>query len=148
EYALAGTIVGIVEEGRVLDGSAVRPGDTVIALASSGLHTNGYSLARRVVFERMGLTPDDPFPEEEGTVGEVLLRVHRSYLHALMPLLDEDRIHGLAHITGGGLVENLPRMLPTGLSARLRRDSWHVPAVFRVLQREGGVSEQEMFRAF
>jgi phosphoribosylformylglycinamidine cyclo-ligase len=148
EYDLAGTIVGIVEEGRVLDGSAVREGDAVIALASSGLHTNGYSLARRVVFERMGLSPEDPFPEEEGTVGEVLLRVHRSYLAALLPLLDAGRVRALAHITGGGLVENLPRVLPAGLSAHIRRDSWHVPAVFRVLQREGGVAEHEMFRAF
>src|SRR5690606_10893206 len=148
EYALAGTIVGIVEEGRVLDGSAVRPGDAIIALASSGLHTNGYSLARRVVFERMGLEPDDPFPEEEGTVGEVLLRVHRSYLKALLPLVDAGRIRALAHITGGGLVENLPRVLPQGVSARIRRDQWHVPALFRVLQRGGGVAEEEMFRAF
>jgi phosphoribosylformylglycinamidine cyclo-ligase len=148
EYDLAGTIVGVVEEGRVLDGSAIAKGDAVVALASSGLHTNGYSLARRVIFERMRLSPDDPFPEEEGTVGEVLLRVHRSYLAALMPLLDADRIHGLAHITGGGLVENVPRVLPVGLSARIRRDSWHAPALFRVLQREGGVAEDEMFRAF
>lgn len=148
EYDLAGTIVGVVEEDRVLDGSKVREGDAVIALASSGLHTNGYSLARRIVFERMGLTPTDPFPEEEGTVGEVLLRVHRSYLKGLLPLIDADRIRGLAHITGGGLVENLPRVLPQGLAARIRRDSWHVPALFRVLQREGGVEEEEMFRAF
>jgi phosphoribosylformylglycinamidine cyclo-ligase len=148
EYDLAGTIVGIVEESRVLDGSAVREGDAVIALASSGLHTNGYSLARRVIFERMRLSPDDPFPEEEGTVGEVLLRVHRSYLSSLMPLLDAGTVRALAHITGGGLVENLPRVLPQGLSARIARDSWHVPAVFRVIAREGGVADEEMFRAF
>jgi phosphoribosylformylglycinamidine cyclo-ligase len=148
EYDLAGTIIGIVEESRVLDGSAVREGDAVIALASSGLHTNGYSLARRVIFERMRLSPDDPFPEEEGTVGEVLLRVHRSYLSSLMPLLDAGKVRALAHITGGGLVENLPRVLPRGLSARIARDSWHVPAVFRVIAREGGVAEEEMFRAF
>jgi phosphoribosylformylglycinamidine cyclo-ligase len=148
EYDLAGTIVGIVEESRLLDGSAIREGDAVVGIASSGLHTNGYSLARRVVFERMGLTPDDPFPEEEGTVAEVLLRVHRSYLKALMPLIEAGTVRGLAHITGGGLVENLPRVLPEGLSARIRRDSWHVPAVFRVIAREGGVAEEEMFRAF
>jgi phosphoribosylformylglycinamidine cyclo-ligase len=148
EYDLAGTIIGIVEESRVLDGSAVREGDAVIALASSGLHTNGYSLARRVIFERMRLSPDDPFPEEEGTVGEVLLRVHRSYLSSLMPLLDAGTVRALAHITGGGLVENVPRVLPQGLSARIARDSWHVPAVFRVIAREGGVADEEMFRAF
>lgn len=148
EYDLAGTIVGVVEEDRVLDGSAIQAGDAIIALASSGLHTNGYSLARRVVFDRMGLTVDDPFPEEEGTVGEVLLRVHRSYLTALLPQLEAGRIRGLAHITGGGLLENLPRVLPPGLDARIRRDSWHVPALFRVLQHEGGVADEEMFRTF
>ncbi len=148
EYDLAGTIVGIVEEDRVLDGSAIQAGDVIIALASSGLHTNGYSLARRIIFDRMGLTVDDRFPEEEGTVGEVLLRVHRSYLNSLLPQLEAGRIRGLAHITGGGLLENLPRVLPAGVSARIRRDSWHVPALFRVLQGEGGVAEEEMYRAF
>ena len=122
--------------------------DVIIALGSSGLHTNGYSLARRIIFDRMGLTVDDRFPEEEGTVGEVLLRVHRSYLNSLLPQLEAGRIRGLAHITGGGLLENLPRVLPAGVSARIRRDSWHVPALFRVLQGEGGVAEEEMYRAF
>src|SRR5688572_20214909 len=103
EYDLAGTIVGAVEEERVLDGGAIREGDVLVALASSGLHTNGYSLARRIVFERMGLSPDDAFPDEHGSVADVLLRVHRSYLHALWPLLEAGRVHGLAHVTGGGL---------------------------------------------
>jgi phosphoribosylformylglycinamidine cyclo-ligase len=148
EYDLAGTIVGIVEEARIVDGSGVREGDVVIALASSGLHTNGYSLARRIVFERLGLTVSDPFPEEGGSVGEVLLRVHRSYLGAVRPLLDEGRVRGMAHITGGGLVENLPRVLPGGLSARIDRSSWEVPPLFRVLQEAGRVETAEMFRAF
>ena len=148
EYDLAGTVVGIVEEDWILDGSAIQAGDVIIALASSGLHTNGYSLARRIIFDRMGLTVDDRFPEEEGTVGEVLLRVHRSYLNSLLPQLEAGRIRGLAHITGGGLLENLPRVLPAGVGARIRRDSWHVPALFRVLQGEGGVAEEEMYRAF
>jgi phosphoribosylformylglycinamidine cyclo-ligase len=146
EYDLAGTIVGVVEEDRVLDGRAIRPGDAVVALASNGLHTNGYSLARRIVFGRMGLAPDDPFPEEEGSVADVLLRVHRSYLRALTPLLG--RVNGLAHITGGGLTDNVPRILPAGTAARIRTESWEVPPVFRVLQREGGVERGEMFRAF
>ncbi len=146
EYDLAGTIVGVVEEDRVLDGRAIRPGDAIVALASSGLHTNGYSLARRILFDRMGLSPDDAFPEEEGSVADVLLRVHRSYLRPLTPLLE--RVRGLAHITGGGLTDNVPRILPAGTAARFRTGSWEVPPLFRVLQREGGVERAEMFRAF
>lgn len=148
EYDLAGTIVGLVEEDRVIDGSAIRAGDAIVALASSGLHTNGYSLARKVVFERMGLSPDDPFPGEDGSVAEVLLRVHRSYLKPLWPLIERGEVHGLAHITGGGVVDNVPRVLPAGVDARFDLASWAVPPLFRVLQREGGVEEREMFRAF
>jgi phosphoribosylformylglycinamidine cyclo-ligase len=148
DYDLAGTIVGVVEEERILDGSRIREGDAIIALPSSGLHTNGYSLARRIVFDRMGLSTGDPFPEESGSVADVLLRVHRSYLPPLWPLLEGDEVRGMAHITGGGLVDNIPRILPEGLSARIERKSWEVPPVFRVLQREGGVDEREMFRAF
>ena len=131
-----------------MDGRAIRAGDALVALASTGLHTNGYSLARRIVFDRMGLTPDSPFPEEEGSVADVLLRVHKSYLKSLYPLIEAGRIHGLAHITGGGLVDNVPRILPAGVDARFDLASWTVPAVFRVLQREGGVERDEMFRAF
>jgi phosphoribosylformylglycinamidine cyclo-ligase len=148
EYDLAGTIVGLVEEDRVLDGSAIRAGDAIVALASSGLHTNGYSLARKVVFERLGLSVHDPFPGEDASVAEVLLRVHRSYLKPLWPLLERGEVHGLAHVTGGGLVDNVPRVLPAGVDARFDLSSWQVPALFRVLQREGGVEEREMFRAF
>lgn len=148
EYDLAGTVVGVVEEERVLDGAEIRPGDAVIALASSGLHTNGYSLARRIVFDRMRLSPDDRFPEEEGSVADVLLRVHRSYLASILPLLEARSVRGLAHITGGGLLENVPRILPAGTAVRFDRASWEVPALFRVLQREGGVEEREMYRAF
>lgn len=148
EYDLAGTIVGLVEEDRVLDGRAIQPGDVLIGLASTGLHTNGYSLARRIVFERMGLGMDDAFPEEDGTVADVLLRVHKSYLRSLYPLLETGRIRGLAHITGGGLTDNVPRILPEGVDARFDLGSWTVPPLFRVLQREGGVERDEMFRAF
>ena len=148
EYDLAGTIVGMVEEDRVLDGRAIRGGDAVVALASTGLHTNGYSLARRIVFDRLGLGADAPFPGEGASVADVLLRVHKSYLQSLYPLVEAGRVRGLAHITGGGLVDNVPRILPQGLDARFHRSSWRVPNLFRVLQREGGVEEMEMFRAF
>ena len=148
EYDLAGTIVGVVEEGRVIDGSAIRAGDAIVALASSGLHTNGYSLARKVLFDRMGLGVDDPFPGEDASVADVLLRVHRSYRQPLWPAIERGEVRGLAHITGGGLVDNVPRILPEGVDARFDLASWTVPNVFRVLQREGGVDEREMFRAF
>jgi len=148
EYDLAGTVVGVVEEGAVLDGSRIAAGDRIIALASDGLHTNGYSLARRVVFQRLGLGVDDPFPEEDGSVADVLLRVHRSYLRSLAPLLDGGGIRGLAHITGGGLLDNIPRILPADVSAKIDLGSWEVPSLFRVIQRAGEVDEREMFRAF
>ncbi len=148
EYDLAGTIVGIAEEAEIIDGSTVRPGDTVIALASNGLHTNGYSLARRIVFDRMGLSVEDEFPGEGESVADVLLRVHRSYLGALRPLLKGKRIKALAHITGGGLIDNLPRVLPDGSAARIERSSWQVPGVFTTLQQAGAVEDREMFRAF
>jgi phosphoribosylformylglycinamidine cyclo-ligase len=148
EYDLAGTVVGVVEEDAVLTGDRVSAGDAVIAIASSGLHTNGYSLARRVIFDRMGLTPDDAFPGEDASVADVLLRVHRSYLASVYPLLEQGLVRALAHITGGGLVDNVPRVLPAGLSARIDLYSWQVPGLFRVLQQGGGIADAEMFRAF
>jgi len=148
EYDLAGTIVGIVEEGAILDGRRVHVGDAIIALGSNGLHTNGYSLARRIVFGELNLSVDDPFPEEDGSVADVLLRVHRSYLRAIRPHLAGGEIHALAHITGGGLTDNVPRVLPAGTAARFDRRSWELPVLFRVLQRAGRVEEAEMFRAF
>ncbi len=148
EYDLAGTVVGIAGEADIIDGRSVGPGDLVIAIASDGLHTNGYSLARRIVFERMGLTVDDEFPGENASVADVLLRVHRSYLTALRPLLKGRGVKALAHITGGGLIDNLPRVLPNGTAARIRRSSWSVPGMFRTLQEAGGVEDLEMFRAF
>ncbi|HLL46713.1 MAG TPA: AIR synthase-related protein, partial [Longimicrobiaceae bacterium] len=133
----------------VLGPERVREGDVLVAYESSGLHTNGYSLARRVVFERMGLSVDSEFPGEGGqSVADVLLRVHRSYLRPLLPLLGRGDVRGLAHVTGGGLTDNVPRVLPEGLAARFDTSSWQVPNVFRVLQREGGVERGEMFRAF
>lgn len=148
EYDLAGFIVGLVERERVLDGSAIAEGDVLLGLTSSGLHTNGYTLARRIVFDHMGLRIDDEFPELDRTVGEVLLDVHRSYLSLLWPLLQRDRLHGLAHITGGGIPGNLPRVLPEGLGAAVDRGSWTPPPLFRVLGRAGGVERDEMYRVF
>jgi phosphoribosylformylglycinamidine cyclo-ligase len=148
EYDVAGFIVGVVPRARMVDGRAVERGDVLIALPSSGLHTNGYSLARRIVFDRLKLGVGSVVPELGGTVGEALLRPHRSYLPAVAPLIDRGWIRGMAHITGGGLPENLPRTLPAGLTYSLDRESWEVPPIFRWLQEAGGIAEPEMFRAF
>ena len=146
DYDLAGFVVGYVEEERVLGPEKVREGDVLVGLASSGLHTNGYSLARRIVSERLRLAPTDPFPGEDGSVADVLLRVHRSYLAALGPVLDV--VHAMAHITGGGLPGNLNRALPPTLDAVVDTASWRVPNEFAVLERAGEVSRDEMYRAF
>ena len=146
DFDLAGFLVGCVAEDAVLGAARVRAGDVLVALASSGLHTNGYSLARRIVRERMALGAHDPFPGADASVADVLLRVHRSYLAALTPVLG--RVHAMAHITGGGLPGNLNRALPPDLDAVVHLASWQVPAEFRVLQDAGGVADIEMFRAF
>ena len=146
DYDLAGFIVGYVEENRILGPHAVRPDDVLIGLPSSGLHTNGYSLARKIIAERLKLRMGDVFPGGGGTVADVLLAEHRSYLAAVKPVLD--RIHAMAHITGGGLPENLDRALPQSLDAVIDTSSWKVPAVFRVLQDAGSVEPAEMFRTF
>jgi phosphoribosylformylglycinamidine cyclo-ligase len=146
DYDLAGFIVGCVEEDQVLGAPRVRAGDTLVGLASSGLHTNGYSLARRIVTERMRLSPHDRFPGLEISVGDALLAIHVSYLNALRPVLN--RVHALAHITGGGLPGNLNRALPEGLDAVVETKSWTVPPIFNTLQDAGKVSADEMFRAF
>lgn len=148
DYDIAGTIVGIVEEKKILDGSRIEQGDAIIALGSNGFHTNGYSLIRRILFDRLGLGVNDPFPEHEASVADVLLRVHRSYLKSLKPLLAKDVVRGLAHITGGGLVDNVPRILPKGTAAEIDAGSWDIPRVFRVLQEAGEVDAAEMYRAF
>ena len=146
DYDLAGFIVGYVEEDAVLGPHRVRPDDVLIALPSSGLHTNGYSLARKIVADRLKLRMTDPFPDGGGTVADVLLAEHKSYLPALKPVLG--RVHALAHITGGGLPENLDRALPPTLDAVLDVSSWRVPAVFRVLMEAGQVEPAEMYRTF
>ena len=147
DYDLAGFIVGSVEESAALGPERVRAGDVIVALASSGLHTNGYSLARRIVRDRMNLDVDDPFPGESGaTVADVLLRIHRSYLPILKPHLS--LIHALAHITGGGIPGNLNRALPPSVDAVVHTDRWRVPNVFEQLGKAGGVPRDEQFRAF
>jgi phosphoribosylformylglycinamidine cyclo-ligase len=146
DYDLAGFIVGWVEEDQVITRDRVRAGDVLVGLASSGLHTNGYSLARRIVNERLKLKPDDVFPGDSRCTADVLLAVHRSYLAALAPV--RAQIHAMAHITGGGLPGNLDRALPPTLDAVIDTNSWDVPNVFRVLEEAGGVTRAEMFRAF
>ena len=146
DYDLAGFIVGWVEEEQVITRDRVRAGDVLVGLASSGLHTNGYSLARRIVNERLKLSPADTFPGDTRSTADVLLAVHRSYLKALAPV--RGVIHAMAHITGGGLPGNLDRSLPPTLDAVVDTVSWDIPDVFRVLGEAGGVARDEMFRAF
>jgi phosphoribosylformylglycinamidine cyclo-ligase len=148
EYDVAGFIVGAVARTRVIDGRRIATGDVLIGLPSSGLHTNGYSLARRIAFERAGLRIDSRVPELGATIGEVLLVPHRSYLPVIRPLLGEGVIKGMAHITGGGMTDNLPRILPHGTGAVIQRASWTVPAIFSWLADTGRVADDEMRRAF
>ena len=146
QYDLAGTIVGVVEEQAALHGDLVRPGDVLVGYASNGLHTNGYTLARRIVFDELRLDVQDPFPETGRTVAQVLLDVHVSYAAAVTPVLP--RLHALAHITGGGIAGNLVRVLPAGCEAVVSARAWPWPTLFRVLMRAGDVSLGEMRRVF
>jgi phosphoribosylformylglycinamidine cyclo-ligase len=146
DYDLAGFIVGYVEESRILGPQRVSPDDVLIGLPSSGLHTNGYSLARMIVTDRLKLRLSDPFPGGGGVVADVFLAGHRSYLPALKSVLD--RVHAMAHITGGGLLENLDRALPKELDAAIDVSSWETPNVFRVLMDAGSVAPAEMYRTF
>jgi len=148
EYDLAGFIVGVAGRSRLLDGRAIRAGDALVGLASNGLHTNGYSLARKLLLEVAGYGPETFVPQIDAKVGEELLRVHRSYLRPLQRLLDKGLVRGAAHITGGGIRDNTPRMLPAGLSAKVRLGSWPVPPVFELLRRLGRVPQEEMLRTF
>jgi len=169
EYDVSGTIVGVVEKSRMLDGKAIRAGDAVIGLASSGLHTNGYSLARKIFFDQMGLKPTSRVPELGNTIGNELLKVHVSYGPLIQKLLKKfnagpasrlsrksrtDRrddcptIRGIAHITGGGFVDNIPRVLPKGCDVVIRKGSWDVPPIFKLIQAKGGVPEDELYQVF
>jgi phosphoribosylformylglycinamidine cyclo-ligase len=146
DYDLAGFIVGCVDEDAILGSQRVRSGDVLIGLASSGLHTNGFSLARRIIKERMKLRVQDPFPGDGRAVADVLLTVHQSYLSALKPVLS--RTHGMAHVTGGGIPGNLNRTLPITLDAVVDTKSWAIPNLFQQLERAGEVERDEMFRTF
>ena len=148
EYDIAGFIVGVVDREKVIDGSSVRAGDVVLALPSAGLHTNGYSLARKLFFEVAGYDAGTYLAALDQTVGAALLAPHTSYLKALEGLLDEGRIKGLAHITGGGLTENIPRILPEGAGVLIARDTWPVLPIFRLMQEIGSVPDAEMYRTF
>jgi len=146
DYDLAGFIVGYVDEDAILGPERVREGDVIVGIESSGLHTNGFSLARRIVNDRMKLGVHDQFPGEDASVGDVMLSIHRSYLSVLRPVLS--RVHAMAHITGGGLPGNLNRALPPTLDAVVDTQSWTVPNVFQQLQQAGGIDRREMFRTF
>lgn len=148
EYDLAGFIVGVVDRKRIMDGAAVKDGDVLVGLPSTGLHTNGYSLARKVFFEELGLGGGDIVPELNRTVADELLAVHRCYLEPVWPLLEHGWLHAMAHITGGGLTDNLPRVLPDGLQAVIKVGCWDIPPVFRILAEKGHVPEEDMWRTF
>ena len=147
DYDIAGFIVGVVDESNLIDGKAVREGDVLIGLPSAGLHTNGYSLARKVLIDRAGHDYQTVLPEV-GKIGEALLAPHLSYLKPLMPLVEQRAIHAMAHITGGGLTDNVPRVLPPTLDARVKLGSWPVLPIFRTIFEKGNVDREEMLRVF
>jgi phosphoribosylformylglycinamidine cyclo-ligase len=147
EYDLAGCIVGVVDRAKIIDGSKIKPGDVVLGLASNGLHTNGYSLARKILFEKMRLKPNSSLPGSTITAGKELLRVHKNY-RALLAKAPSGMIKGLAHITGGGLIDNLPRILPSNCDAIIETKSWRVPRIFQILQQNGKIDAQEMYQVF
>lgn len=148
EYDLAGFIVGVVDKSKVIDGKNISAGDVVLALPSNGLQTNGYSLARKLFFEVGGYKVDSHIEELGETIGEALLKTHQSFLKPLDNLLDSGKIKGLAHITGGGLLENIPRILPENVSVELKRGTWHELPIFGLMQKLGNVEDKEMFRTF
>lgn len=149
EYDLAGFTVGCVERSAIVDGSAIAEGDVLIGLPSTGVHSNGFSLVRKALFEQAGYTVETRLPElGDRTLGDVLLTPTKIYVKALMPLFEAGLVHGVAHITGGGFIENVPRMLPEGLAARIELGSWPVPPIFDVIERAGDVDHMEMFNIF
>lgn len=148
EYDVAGFIVGVVDREKVIDGHTIAEGDVILGLPSAGLHTNGYSLARKLLLETAGYHVETYVDDIEATVGAALLRPHLSYLSVLKDLLDRGIIKGLAHITGGGLLENIPRILPENIAVNIERDSWPVLPIFHLMQRLGNVDDAEMFRTF
>ena len=148
EYDLAGTIVGVVDQDKIINGSAISEGDAIIGLGSDGLHTNGYSLARKIVFEIGGLKTDDHIDKIGVTVADALLQVHRCYLNPVMAILDKHKVNGMAHITGGGIRGNLVRILPDNMQANIHIGKWQIPTIFSFMQTIGNVTEADMFEAF
>ncbi len=148
EYDLAGFVVGVVEKSRIVDGSRIAPGDSLLGLSSAGLHSNGYSLARKALLEVAGYQVDTYCPELGRTIGEEMLTPTRIYVKTILGLRQKFDLKGIAHITGGGLTENVPRILPAGVDALIKRSSWPVPPVFGLIQKIGRVEEEEMFRTF
>ena len=148
EYDLAGFSVGVVEREAILTGEKIKPGDAVIGLASSGLHSNGFSLARRVLLEQAELSLDSSLDGMDNTLGETLLTPTRIYVKTILPLIKDFSIHGLAHITGGGITRNVPRVLPQGCRADIRKNTWPIPPIFSHIQKFGHVEEDEMYRVF
>ncbi|MBT3191537.1 MAG: phosphoribosylformylglycinamidine cyclo-ligase [Verrucomicrobia bacterium] len=148
EYDLVGTIVGTVPTNKIITGESIRPGDVAIGLPSTGLHTNGYSLARKVIFEQAGLEINDTLPGTRRSVADVLLSVHRSYLKPVTALMDSVPVRGMAHITGGGLYDNIPRILPEGCEVVIDRSTWKVPTVFSFMEVTGEIDPLEMYRVF
>lgn len=148
EYDLAGTIVGVVEESQLITGSRIAPGDGLVGLGSLGLHTNGFSLARRIVFEVCGYEVDQYIPELDTTIGSELLSYHKSYVKSILALCEHCDIKGMAHITGGGLSDNIIRILPPNCCAAIQKGTWEIPPIFPFLQGKGGVDEAEMYHVF
>ena len=148
EYDLVGTIVGVVEKGKVIDGKCAKAGDVLIGLPSNGLHTNGYSLARKILFNRKNYTVRTRLPEFTGTLGQELLKPHRPYVKEVLALAAKVKVKGVAHITGGGFYDNLPRVVPDKLKCVIDKKSWRVPAIFRVIAREGELPDSELYRVF
>lgn len=148
EYDLVGTIVGTVERKKIITGDKIKPGNVIIGLHCTGLQTNGFSLARKIVFEKAGLRINDIFPGTKKTVADILLDIHRSFLQPVSKVMDKVDIRGMAHITGGGFMDNIPRVLPEKCQAVIKKGTWPVPTVFTFLQKKGCVDEDEMYRVF
>jgi len=148
EYDVAGFTVGVVDRDKIIDGSTISVGNKLIGIASSGIHSNGYSLARTLIFDHMGLSINDEFPGSTVSVADVLLTPTRIYVRSILGLLKEFTINGIAHITGGGLLENVPRVLPKGCQANIHTNSWELPNLFKILQKAGNVERDEMYRTF
>jgi phosphoribosylformylglycinamidine cyclo-ligase len=148
EFDLAGTIIGVVERDLLITGSSIKPGDRVIGLPSKGLHTNGYSLARQICFEKLGLTPGTYVREIASTIGDALLAPHISYYQELYPLVKQKKIKGMAHITGGGFYDNIPRILPDGCGVEIHKGSWPILPIFKFLQRSADITDEEAYRVF